>query len=492
MAFIYKYILKDPTNRKNEDLRKYRNSIENTIRDVFKGSLKEVLVEEDYFEFKLYLKASDQILKEMGKELVKRDNSLDVLKRVTRSGGKLFIRSDSDYYAYLEKYSEGTKEFVLNFDVVKKFDVANSTSYSDLQIDKREVLRKIDTYKISLYFNIDKISRKLRSMLQKLKEDNWYLIKGRLSNSEQDSEMFLDFTAFHRSDNNDNRLISGFKVSSIYDIENNTKKDINQFFSIDGIDYRMTSNPLPEVNKIKVVIYNVGQGLCTAICDENEKPYIYFDFGCGHGRNKCTYPGGMSYDPTHHPKIILSHWDTDHYILINECADALDSEWITSNNAKGPYASKIYAELSKRNNLVVVSSDQDLTWGRIIVGNGNNNHKHNDGLSLLLESKNKDSNNNIIIKKCLMTGDNRYNVLPGYALQNLDVLLASHHGGTYGNATNMPISKNDGLVIYSYGKDDKFLPYFNSHKHPSRVQDYIKAGWTNEVHTPDGNYIFDL
>lgn len=499
MAFIYKYIFKNPTNRNNQDIRNYRISIEETIKQVFSNSFKDVLVEKDYFEFKLHLKAPDKKLKEMGRKLVKRDKGLNKIKRFTNSGAELFIKSDTEYYGYLEKYRKGKEdEFTLNFDVVKRFDSNDGKSLFNLDnINKREMLRKIDTYKISICIDIQKTNKKLREIIKNIKTNNWYLIKGKLSNSEHESEIFLDFTAFHRSDAKaDEELISGFKIASIEKIEDSLENNLNKFFSLEGISYTEAPKFITEaVKQLKVIVYNVGQGLCSAICDKDEHPYIYFDFGRGYWRDRCTYPGGMSYDFTHNPKIILSHWDTDHYILINECKEAFNCEWITSNNIKGPAASKICAELSKRKNLTVISSKKDLVWGSIVVGNGSDKHKHNDGLSLLIEPKNNPKKSNNITKRCLLTGDNRYNVLPSHVLHNLDILLASHHGGTYNeicDGTNIPICVNDGIIIYSYGKHAKFLPYYNSHKHPSYIQHYKDVGWKNEVHTPDGSYIVDL
>lgn len=61
-------------------------------------------------------------------------------------------------------------------------------------------------------------------------------------------------------------------------------------------------------------------------------------------------------------------------------------------NVKGPSIPKLYSELSARDNLVVLTSDFDLNFGRVFVGTGNNVHKYNDGLSLLLEIENIDTN----------------------------------------------------------------------------------------------------
>lgn len=268
--------------------------------------------------------------------------------------------------------------------------------------------------------------------------------------------------------------------------------ELDRFFSIEGIEYRDAPTYISELDKFKVIIYNVGQGLCSAVCDGSNHPYIYFDFGRGYWRNKCTYSSGMYYDTTHNPPIILSHWHADHYILVNDCKEALNCEWIVPGNIKGPGIPKLYSELSARDNLVVITSDFNLIIGKIFVGTGNSDHKHNDGLSLLLEIESVDDNKNNGIKRFLLTGDNRYDVLPSHALRDIDVLLATHHGGTYDdvcNATNIPINTRDGLIVYSYGKDEQFQPYNNSHKHPSYRLHYQNAGWRNEKNTPSGNCI---
>lgn len=492
MPFIYRYVLKDYNSRKNENLLLYESSIKETIAESFGNSLKEVIVDKDFFEFKLYSKVSDSKLQKMGRAFVKNDSRFYYINhkktKKNNMGSGLFIRATSEYYGYLEYYQNVGDEIILNFDLVKKFNINEYKKYIDIQNNKMEALRNIETYKISMHFN--------KQIKEKFKEGNWYLISGTLSNNDNESEIYLDFTDFHKNDSKDDSgLISGFKTKLIKKIDNNTKKDLHKFFSLEGISYKKYDKKnisLPSIEKYKVIIYNVGQGLCSAICDENNHPFIYFDFGRGYGRDRCTYPGGMNYDSTHNPPIILSHWDTDHYILINECQEALNCKWITCSNVKGPYALKLFTELSARGKLVVISSKISLTWGDIIVGNGTRNHKHNDGLSLLLKLKSKEIYNNKKYKKCLLTGDNKYSVLPTDALNNLDVLLASHHGGTYDNvcdASHIPKGTSNGIIIYSYGKHEKFLPYNNSHKHPSYVEQYRNSGWINEVNTPDGNYI---
>lgn len=302
MTFTYKYILKNPSNRKKEDLIEHKENIMKAIKRVFPKSCKDVLVEKDYFEFKLHLKASDGELRKMRRELVRIDNALDKMKKVKEKGSELFIRANSSYYAYLEHFSKDDNEIILDVDMVQKFDLPMYTKSLENHNDigKREVFRNMDTYKLSLYIDNWKEDKRILKILGKLKEANWYLIQGKLSNTEDESEIFLDFTAWHRSDKRDgSKLISGFKLTLIEEVNDSEITELDRSFSIEGIEYRDAPTYTSELDKFKVIIYNVGQGLCSAVCDESNHPYIYFDFGRGCWRNRCTYPDGMYYDTTH-------------------------------------------------------------------------------------------------------------------------------------------------------------------------------------------------
>ncbi len=78
MAYIYQY---EVNERKNDmryqnkiDLREYRESIEAVLREQFGELLKEIFIDYDYIEFKLYESVSNGKLRAFGKKLKKKTN----------------------------------------------------------------------------------------------------------------------------------------------------------------------------------------------------------------------------------------------------------------------------------------------------------------------------------------------------------------------------------------------------------------------------------
>ncbi|MGV8147364.1 MAG: hypothetical protein ACLKAM_12440 [Alkaliphilus sp.] len=82
-------------------------------------------------------------------------------------------------------------------------------------------------------------------------------------------------------------------------------------------------------------------------------------------------------------------------------------------------------------------------------------------------------------------GDQRYSYLPPAVLKDIDILVASHHGGSYSKSsrhTSFPSPNLRSIVIYSYGTDNRY-------GHPSHVAAYQQRGWTNSHHTTNGDYV---
>ncbi|WP_303871390.1 hypothetical protein [Acetobacterium wieringae] len=72
----------------------------------------------------------------------------------------------------------------------------------------------------------------------------------------------------------------------------------------------------------------------------------------------------------------------------------------------------------------------------------------------------------------LIAGDRRYDYIEQAQLENIDILVASHHGGAFcwSKRGILPTAKNEetSIIIYSCGRG-------NTHKHPSKVSEYYVA-----------------
>ena len=88
----------------------------------------------------------------------------------------------------------------------------------------------------------------------------------------------------------------------------------------------------------------------------------------------------------------------------------------------------------------------------------------------------------------LVEGDQDYDYVENSFLEDVDILVACHHGGKYSwtvhSALPQPRS-DDSCVIYSYGIN-------NSYGHPSRRNEHISNGWINEHDTINGDYSIDV
>jgi len=104
-------------------------------------------------------------------------------------------------------------------------------------------------------------------------------------------------------------------------------------------------------------------------------------------------------------------------------------------------------------------------------------HVHETGISLRINGQICGIPGGILVP-----GDQRYNHIDPSAVQNLHVLVATHHGGEH-CASTIPSPMTSGIsqVVYSYGlgSDGRC----NTHKHPSHKKDYIQ--WKNAFKTAE-------
>lgn len=81
----------------------------------------------------------------------------------------------------------------------------------------------------------------------------------------------------------------------------------------------MLNVPLQDVAKrnIAVAVYDVGQGNCNAIVDQNSYPRIFFDYGWApnfHAKSRPSLPLQLHcLDFCVTAPVVLSHWDMDHW-----------------------------------------------------------------------------------------------------------------------------------------------------------------------------------
>ena len=509
MSYIYRYELKDKKDKKNIDLDIFKDEIQNVICDIFKN-YELVKIEEsiiyinkklNYFEFRTKKKIQNQNLRRMGKKL-KEIKGLELICG--------FKRSSIDYIASINKVTNEYMEFDLieyndlqrslkNYrlrkelsqikqediicEIVGRLDIFLLTISNDL-IDLKNIKENEEIHKkhyIITAINIQKESD--RCILERDFKENYYI---------NDTDRPIDIS--NKKENDESIKIINIKQNDEIDFEN----EINELFSIKNLNIKKFNEDKIQ-NKIKAVselrIINVGQGLSNALSDAKGKPVLYLDFGLGCRANKCTMPDDLNFNLQNEPIIVLSHIHEDHWAGVRICKEALNMIWIIPNQDIGNKKQifKLYSELHKKGKLYYINDkiclknvNNDISEFVIFKENGSDKHPHNNG-------------NNIYIrlidgKKILLCGDTRYEYIDLKYKKNINILCASHHGGEYNDKysckKSIPKCGICNKIVYSYGKNERFNPHYNSHKHPSKKDDYIKIGWRNEHDTPDGDYVY--
>lgn len=290
-------------------------------------------------------------------------------------------------------------------------------------------------------------------------------------------------------------LEDGFTIKSVKPVEEEKKNRIRNMMNsvgdkIEPATEIKNGNYSGNIKNINFIVHNVGQGLATSITDD-KGPFLYFDFGIGEGNDSSIIPKNMSIDLSRRPSIIISHIHRDHWGAISKFTEAVDCEWYIPNQDLQIEFSKRCTEIMHSNGKVrVINTPIRLSFGDVILPRKfskhkpkrESNHKHDDGLMLKLElySEGGDKVN------ILVPGDQRYDYIEDDDLKEIDVLVASHHGGEYswskrGNVDDdIPTNTKQGIIIYSYGKG-------NEHGHPSKESDYSKKGWSDVHRTPFDN-----
>ncbi|MEB2630223.1 hypothetical protein SOP94_17345 [Peribacillus frigoritolerans] len=487
MGFIYRYEFKNKSNREKVDLEDYKDMIVTAIEGAFDQNLDFVDVFSDFYEFRLKesLPTTSE-LQSLGKKIVRADPLLDSIKKVYKKNSQLFRRKRNSYYGFLEDIGYENGMYFLKFDLVDKEDsdrIQNGTEGT--QLTKVDLLNKLNTFSMILEIGEqDPIAKKIRDFSGDEIEEiasRWYLLTGKHV-KRGNSLLFLDYT--ERQD-----IASNFMLYSISELEETGIGWLESFFSLNEIDYQEDTDLEDNEEDFFIGVYNVGQGLCSAICNYKSQPMLYFDFGGGERKDTVTFPEDIKYCFSQKPKIILSHLHRDHWIGANRCEEALEMEWVVPpQKEKGAQVIKLFADISKKGKLTVLKSSTGVkktSYGNLFICTGNNSHYHNNGIGFLVETKNSE--------RYLMPGDNRYQHIPTQFLEDLNGIVASHHGGEYfQNKTGkscIPQNSKQGEIVYSYGKHKKFDPKYNSHGHPSYVKEYIAKNWKTALHTPKGHCV---
>lgn len=510
MSYIYRYELKDKKDKKNIDLYIFKDEIQDVICDIFKKyelvkieeSILYVNKESNYFEFRTKKKIQNKNIRSMGKKLkgIKglesicgfKRSSIDYIASINKVTNEYMEFDLIEYndlqrlfrnYNRLKKQASQMKNEEIICEIVGELDIFLLTVSNDL-INLKNIKENEEMHKkhyIMTAINIQKESD--RCILERDFKENYYI-----------NDEYEPSDIPNKRGSNESIKIINIKQNDEIDLEN----EINEIFNIKNFNIKNFSedkiqNRIKNISELRII--NVGQGLSNALSDSKGNPMLYLDFGSGCRRNKCTMPYNLNFNLQEEPIIVLSHIHEDHWAGVRRCKDALNMRWIIPNQDIGNKKQifKLYSELHKKRNLYYINDEIclknvniDISEFVIFKGNGNDKHVHNNSNNIYIKL--------IDGKQILLCADTRYEYIDKKYKNNINILCASHHGGQYNeqgsDIYSIPTCDICNKIVYSYGKNYKFKPYYNSFKHPSKKADYIERGWKNEHDTPDGDYVY--
>lgn len=220
-----------------------------------------------------------------------------------------------------------------------------------------------------------------------------------------------------------------------------------------------------------ISVYNVGQGNCNAVCNNEGTPLLYFDLGGGCYKNRHTYSVPLKFCFRYKPPIVLSHWDLDHFQSAKLNPVSLSQNWIVPRQIISTVYLKFFLSISgKRLIWPKGVSSICFNWGEVFLCTGPKMKKNHCGLAFsanLNPSTNK-------IANVLLPADAAYKFIPCVTTTKYEGLIATHHGANFETANSpLPTGKGVQALSYSFGSGNSF-----GHPKGTALTSHDLAGWS--------------
>jgi beta-lactamase superfamily II metal-dependent hydrolase len=238
-------------------------------------------------------------------------------------------------------------------------------------------------------------------------------------------------------------------------------------FSSGGVEDPFQGDKPNYFDKWEVVVKNVGQGNWNEL-NKNGKPYLIYDFGCSY---QFTTQKMLSlsdqrikeYD-SHHPTLIISHWDVDHYCLLKNLRDFKCFRTIVARTPP--------PNLTSRMLYLRIEREIGIRFIRLFNANGDGAPK--DYLKPLLPSgsivqiynavKTRKRNSSGIVCKLetkdsvvMFTSDHHYDQIKKHISGRLkkenEIFIVPHHGGIAGKIVFPNVGIIQRTAVVSVGKN---------------------------------------
>lgn len=237
-----------------------------------------------------------------------------------------------------------------------------------------------------------------------------------------------------------------------------------------------------------LIALDVGQGSANALVGTDGRPHVYFDVGRG-GQNY----RGIKFCTCAKPTIVLSHWDTDHWLGVRSDASLLTATWIVPIQQLGPTQTRLANDILRARGAILVNPFKSVSavvarpahWSygyganqslEILKCTGTN--RNDSGQALKVDDNNRDLS-------WLLTGDAAYDVIPtGSHSHPLSALTVSHHGAEQTRHASIPPRRQRNgyaRLIYSFGHANRW-----NHPRAGAVWLHKNQGWLHQLGWDDG------
>jgi hypothetical protein len=227
----------------------------------------------------------------------------------------------------------------------------------------------------------------------------------------------------------------------------------------------------------QLIMFDVGQGSATALVCQCGMPVTYFDVGCGVYRNTKTRPSRISFCTHEPPRVILSHWDADHWAAATLDRRLLGMTWIVPRQSISAKHKAFGNDILKTGGriLIVPPTLSPLKWGAagqtLELRRCTGIDRNSSGLALVVDDYASQ-------RGWLLTGDAAYNFVPGPLPHDLAAVVVPHHGADMG-AVSIPPSAGPGYarLLYSFGPDNAHGRTGVRHPTIAAITAHSVAGW---------------
>lgn len=243
-----------------------------------------------------------------------------------------------------------------------------------------------------------------------------------------------------------------------------------------------------------LAVYDVGQGSANALLCSHGMPQMWFDLGGGAYRNHPTRPTPpVKFCNCEDAPVILSHWDTDHWIGGRIDSSMLARDWIAPRQSIDPIQAAFAADILSAGGMlhiianpssrasgpfqVTSSNGQTVTLRRAV---GSLRDRNASGLVLLAENPHFE-------RGWLLTGDAAYRHIQPAPTVLLSAIVVPHHGADM-KAVDAPFvpprppSGDYARLAYSFGPDNahgrpKANGTFTHHPTQAAVAQHTSKFW---------------